>query len=90
MTYALREVLRLTKIETEEYAHFAPLMLQVFMNLVEDMADLCQAHKVDLTQMSPFELKTNDWHIALLQIYEQIYQRECRKFKDGPIWKPGD
>ena len=70
MTFALREVLRLTKIETELGDGFAPLMLQVFMNLVEDMADLCQKAKVDITQLSPFELRTNDWHIALLQIYE--------------------
>jgi len=43
MTFALREVLRLTNIETESELgkEFGPLMLQVFMNLIEDMADLC-------------------------------------------------
>lgn len=69
MTFALREVLRLTKVETDQ-GEFAPQMLSVFINLVEDMADLCHTKKVDLTSISPFELKTNDWHIALLQIYE--------------------
>lgn len=69
MTFALREVLRLTKIETDTGA-FAPLMLQIFMNLVEDMSDLCTSKKVDISGISPFELRTNDWHIALLQIYE--------------------
>ena len=68
MTFALREVLRLTKIETDKELgkEFAPLMMQIFMNLVEDMAELCIKNKVDITVLSPFELKTNDWHIALL------------------------
>ena len=65
-------------------------MLQVMMNLVEDMADLLIQNKVDIRILSPFELKTNDWHIALLQIWEQMYERECRRFHDGPLWKEGE
>ena len=65
MSYSLREVLILTKRDSES-SEFAPYLLDVFMNLVEEMADLCVENKVDITKLSPFELKTNDWHIALL------------------------
>ena len=68
MTFALRELLKLTNIETDQELgkEFGPLMLQVVMNLVEDMADLLIQNKTDIRILSPFELKTNDWHIALL------------------------
>jgi len=40
--------------------------LDTFLELIEAMADLCVKNKVDLTVLSPFELRTNDWHIALI------------------------
>jgi hypothetical protein len=88
MSYSLREVLILTKRETDS-GDFAPYLLDVFMNLVEEMADLCQQNKVDISALSPFELKTNDWHIALLQIYENLYLSDCQKYKNSPEYSVG-
>ena len=36
---------------------------------------------INLTSISAFDLKTNDWQIALLQIYENLYLTECQKVK---------
>jgi hypothetical protein len=93
MSFSLREVLRLTNQPTEGN-EFAPHLLRVMFSLVEEMADLCTTATalkvVDITQISPFELRTNDWHIAMLQIYEHLYEKECQAYKSSLWFRPGD
>lgn len=93
MSFSLREVLRLTS-ETTESQEFSPHLLRVMLSLVEEMADIATtaaARKViDITQISPFELRTNDWHIALLQIYENLYEKELTSYKNSLWFNKGD
>ena len=65
MSYSLRDVLRLTKVETES-DQFAPYLLKCIFELVQEMVELCSVSKVNLNGISAFELKTNDWQIALI------------------------
>jgi hypothetical protein len=75
----IRDVLKLTKESVEHNEQFGPALVTLLVQLVQEMSELCLASSVSLAAISAFDMKTNDWQIALLQIYENLYLSECRK-----------
>jgi hypothetical protein len=88
MSFSLREALRLTSIETNSTL-FMPYLLQTMTHLIQELVDICKAKHVDLSNISAFDLKTTDWHIALIQIYETVYLKDCKNYKFGGQFEEG-
>ena len=62
----IRDVLKLTKEPVDQNEFFGPSFVSVLVQLVQEMSELCLANHVNLSTISAFEMKTNDWQIALL------------------------
>jgi hypothetical protein len=56
---------------------FGPNLCSVLIELIKEMADFCLSKKVELSQISAFSDKNDDWPRALLSIYESIYTVDC-------------
>jgi len=41
------------------------------------VANVCGDAEVSLERIHAFDFVTNEWAIALMQIYEQVYADEC-------------
>jgi hypothetical protein len=43
------------------------------------MASYCKSQKVDLSPISAFSDVSDEWPLAMLSIYESLYQADCQK-----------
>lgn len=46
--------------------------------MVIQLASICEEEEVDLqTEVHALEMKSNEWHIAIMQIYENLFREEA-------------
>ena len=78
---SLREIVQLAQIETDN-DRFGPMILKMAFDLIKQLADICEQNNIRLHQtVTAFETVTNDWQIALLQIFEVFCQKDFVKAK---------
>ena len=76
---SLREILHLTKQPIEQHeAEFGAQTIKVLVSLVLQLAGVCEDQEVELSRtVHAFDLKSNEWHIAALQVYESLFRQEA-------------
>jgi hypothetical protein len=56
---------------------FGPNLVFVLLNLIQEIADYCSTKQFDLSEVSAFSSKSDEWPRALLSIYESLYTLDC-------------
>ena len=81
---SVRDVLILTKEYNSDTnsESFTFALVQHFLGIITELSELCESKNWDIRSIPAFDLKSNDWQIAILQIYEQLYYKDCKKVKN--------
>ena len=75
---SLREILHLTQQPIHSKIEFAAQTISLLVNMVVQLATICEEEDVDLeNDVHAFDLKNNEWHIAVMQIYESLFRDEA-------------
>lgn len=74
---SLREILHLTQQPVESKVTFAASTFKCLVSLLLQMFQVCEDEEVELSRkIHCFDLKSNEWHIAAVQIYENLFRME--------------
>ena len=72
---SLREIIHLAQQPIEHAAEFGAQTIKVLVSMVIQLASICEEEDVDLaSDVHAFDLKSNEWHIAIMQIYENLFR----------------
>ena len=84
---SLREVLALTKIPIKPQMKFSAQLVKTLVSLVIQLTNVCQDHEIDIHRLVHcFDMKSNQWHIAVLQIYENMFEQEAQlRYERGQL-----
>ena len=84
---SLREILNLTKYPIGETKAFAAQTIKVLVNIILQLGTICEKQEIELSkQVHCLDLKSNEWHIALFQIYENLFNKDIQdKDEKGQI-----
>ena len=53
-------------------------MIKLLASLVIQLAQICERKDIELgKKIHAFDLKSNEWHIAFMQIYETLFRQEA-------------
>ena len=79
---SLREVLLMTKTKVMPVRNnniFPINMTKFLISLILQLAQLCEQKDLKLSKkIHCFDLRSNEWHIAFLQIYETLFKQETQ------------
>ena len=77
---SIRDVLKLSKgISSDD--HFGPILVTVFESLSRDLANIAERSGVSLESLEAFSLKTTDWQLSMMLLYENLYLADCVRVK---------
>ena len=63
----------------ESKVEFAAQTIKLLVSLIIQLVTICEEEDIDLSkEVHPFDMKNNEWHIAAMQIYENLLQEDCR------------
>ena len=85
---SLREVLDLSKIPVSPKVQpFESKLVDMLVSLVVKLTKICQDHEVDLHRLLHcFDMRSNEWHIAMFQVYKTLFDQESQKrFEKGEL-----
>ena len=58
----------------ESKVAFAAQTIRMLVNMFIQLATICEEEDLELTkEVHCFDLKNNEWHIAVMQIYENLF-----------------
>ena len=80
---SIREILAITQLPVEPEILLAKSIIGLYSNLLQKVIAICEEEKLDLKELGAFNLKNNEWVIALTQIYENCYRTEQWKTFEG-------
>ena len=69
---SLREILALTQKPVEQDRLFSASLIQMLISLVQQLATVCEEKQIDISAISAFDMRSNEWAIACVQVYENL------------------
>ena len=55
-------------------------MIKTLVSLIVQLTGICRDNEIDLhRQVHCLDMKSNEWHIAALQVYENLFRQEAQK-----------
>ena len=80
---SLREILHLTQQPIHSKVEFAAQTISLLVNMIIQLSTICEEEDVDLERdVHAFDLKNNEWHIAIMQIYESLFREDAAGRRD--------
>lgn len=60
---------------------FGPAIVHVLVDLINEITDVCASRNVDLSSIDAFNLQNNEWHMSIMQTYENLYFSDCMRLR---------
>ena len=75
---SLRDILHLTQQPIVSKVEFAAQTIKLLVTMVIQLASICEEEEVELSKdVHALDMKNNEWHIAIMQIYENLFREEA-------------
>ena len=63
----------------ESKVEFAAQTIKVLVSMLTQLLNICEEEDLDLSkEVHALDLKNNEWHIAIMQIYENLFKDDVR------------
>ena len=95
---SLRDILQLTQQPISAKTEFCAQTFKILTQIIMQLIGICEDEDVQLSRkVHCLDLKQNEWHIAIMQIYENLYREdldnrnnrgELKFDKEGNIVEP--